>query len=232
MRPVFFVICLISGMAVFEESQAQQPLLVQWQLQWGASPLALNASVPDADGKDSLHISMLRFYISGISLLQDSISIWSEPSSYHLLDASEPGTLKVALSVPSGVPYNRLRFYLGIDSATNAAGAQGGDLDPVRGMYWAWQSGYINLKIEGTSLRCATRKHQFQYHLGGFRDGGYCMQTVTLPVYNRQGPFVIQTDVSAFFKAFAPEQQPSVMVPGADAVRLAGIAARMFIVGP
>ena len=69
----------------------------------------------------------------------------------------------LALQIPSNIPFSKLKFQLGIDSLTNVSGAMGGDLDPTKGMYWTWQSGYINMKIEGKSNSCKTRKNQFQF---------------------------------------------------------------------
>ena len=53
--------------------------------------------------------------------------------------------------------------------ASNVAGAIGGTLDPINGMYWAWNSGYVNFKIEGTSTLSNARKNAFKFHLGGYQ---------------------------------------------------------------
>jgi hypothetical protein len=44
-----------------------------------------------------------------------------------------------------------IRFLLGVDSARNVSGIQTGALDPARGMFWTWNSGYVMAKIEGSS---------------------------------------------------------------------------------
>ena len=61
-------------------------------------------------------------------------------------------------------------------------GVQGGELDPTNGMYWSWQSGYINFKFEGTALSCPARKHVFQFHIGGFQAPYNTLQSVQLPL--------------------------------------------------
>jgi len=48
-----------------------------------------------------------------------------------------------------------------VDSLANVSGAMSNDLDATKGMYWSWQSGFINLKIEGKSASCKTRKINF-----------------------------------------------------------------------
>jgi hypothetical protein len=52
---------------------------------------------------------------------------------------------------------SKITFSAGIDSLTSTAGIQKGVIDPINGMYWAWQSGYVNFKIEGKSSSCPTR---------------------------------------------------------------------------
>ena len=56
---------------------------------------------------------------------------------------------------------------------------QGGVLDPIRGMYWTWQAGYIHWKIEGQFLSGA--KSQFEYHIGGYRKPYGTAQLVHIP---------------------------------------------------
>ena len=60
----------------------------------------------------------------------------------------------------------RIYFQIGIDSLTNVSGDLDGDLDPALGMYWAWNSGYINMKLEGKSSSCKSVKKEFQFHIG------------------------------------------------------------------
>ncbi len=224
---VFTICCGINGIA-----QCVAPKVsvhaISFLPEMNGAPLILDAKSYAIPGTgDSLRISTLRFYISGILLLQDTALVWAEQNSYHLIDAAEPERMKIMLPLPSGLLYNKVRFNLGIDSITNTRGAQGGDLDAVRGMYWAWQSGYINIKLEGTSPVCNTRKHEFQYHLGGYGAGTYCMQPVVLGA-NSKKDLCIGIALDRFFLELPLAAQPSVMIPGSDAVALARKAALMF----
>jgi hypothetical protein len=101
-----------------------------------------------------------------------------------LVDLSVTPSLALGLDVPKTLPFNRLKCNLGIDSLTNEAGAMGGDLDPTKGMYWAWQSGYVNFKMEGKSPICPTWKHKFQLHLGGYLAPFNALQTLDFKVKN------------------------------------------------
>jgi hypothetical protein len=55
----------------------------------------------------------------------------------------------------------------GVDSLLQRGGVMDGDLDPVHGMYWTWQSGYIQFKLEGL-LRDSAGERKLELHLGGF----------------------------------------------------------------
>lgn len=102
----------------------------------------------------------------------------------------------MALSIPEGLGYDAFRFNPGIDSLENVSGAFGGDLDPTKGMYWAWHSGDINFKLEGHSAGCGSRDNAFQLRLGGYQAPHASLQTIHLAV--AQGPRLpIRVDLAA-----------------------------------
>ena len=145
------------------------------------------------------------------------------------MDAADPSSLVLKLDAPAVETGQTLTFNLGIDSATNVAGALGGDLDPTRGMYWAWQSGYVNFKLEGTSPRCPTRKHVFQFHIGGFLAPHNALQTVTLPLpKGSENDLTVQFDVQQFLSNIDLTTQNSLMIPSDASVVLAHKAAQIF----
>lgn len=111
----------------------------------------------DSTYSDQTRITSLRFYIGNIKLMKDTQIVFEQPS-YQLMDAKFPETLKI--TVPK-VSFNKIAFSLGIDSLTNNRGALTDDLDPQNGMYWTWQSGYINFKLEGEKVQ------PFTFHIGG-----------------------------------------------------------------
>lgn len=55
-----------------------------------------------------------------------------------------------------------------------------GVLDPVKGMFWAWNTGYIFLKLEGKSTYSKSPSNIFEYHIGGFKQPNNCIRQVTL----------------------------------------------------
>ena len=118
-----------------------------------------------------------------------------QDSSYFLVQEEKPASQTITLSeVPVG-NYTGLTFTIGVDSLRSLAdiSKRTGVLDPGLndGMYWEWNSGYIFMKLEGTSaLAPAAQNNAFFYHIGGF-GGGYNgkktinnLRTVTLSFQN------------------------------------------------
>lgn len=204
---------------------ANAGVTVKFSPRFHNAPLILEKKL--YDGKDSFSINTLRFYVSGIELYKNNKGVWKEANSYHLIDMEEPESMEIFLTVPANMHYDHILFNLGIDSATNAAGAGSGDLEATKGMYWAWQSGYVNFKLEGVHSACNTRKHEFEFHLGGFRGSDYCMQQVLLPA-KEAGTITIATDVAAFTNKIDFKAQNTVMTPGKEAVMLSKKAVAMF----
>jgi len=170
-------------------------------------------------------LETLRFYISGIELLQNDSLVWRESGSYHLYDLEE--SKRMSLSVPASVRYNRIRFYIGIDSLTNVSGAMGGELDPVKGMYWTWQSGYINFKAEGRSTASTHPKKEFQLHLGGYEGPHNALRQITLSIPT-QPDIDVYFDLQQFLLAAELAKHSHIMSPGPEAVKLSAMAAQCF----
>ena len=220
---------VILSMLCTYNSSAQNIVRVLFRSTWGNSPLPLDSSVYATKDTSNVAITNLKYYVSGITLLHNSHLVYSEPNSVHLIDARMPSSSKVLLHIPKDVFYNRISFNLGIDSTTNVSGAMGGDLDPTKGMYWTWQSGYINFKLEGKSNACKTRNNEFHYHLGGYSYPFSSMQPIVLNIASTDS-IVIEADVAAFINQYDLGTQNSVMIPGLTAVSMSRQAAAIFSV--
>ena len=125
---------------------------------------------------DSLNFSMLKYYISNVTLTAEDGTTWEAPESYYLIDASNPTSALVTLEDVPANQYTGLSFVLGVDSLHNISGAQTGALDPANGMFWSWNTGYIFVKVEGSSPQAAMG--EFQYHLGGFSGENNAIQSL------------------------------------------------------
>lgn len=194
---------------------------------YGNKPLyPENHSYPLNKG-DSIKIETLKFYISNLQFLDNSSIVYTENNSFHLIDAAVDSTLLLSIHNPSMPGYDEIKFNLGIDSITNTAGAMDGDLDPTRGMYWTWQSGYINFKLEGSCAACPTRNHEFQFHLGGYLAPFNSLQTIRLKV-NKINPVNIYLDLQKFFAVVDLSTLNHVMSPNKQAKDLSEITAKCF----
>jgi hypothetical protein len=179
--------------------------------------------------KDSVVIHSLRYYISDIKLFQNNVEVYGETNGYHLIDLSDPASLNIELKLIKGIVYDEISFNLGIDSATNTAGALGGALDPSKGMYWSWQSGYINLKIEGKSNLCPQFGHQFQYHLGGYLYPNLAIQNIRLKANRKLGSELnIAFDLEQWLLQLPLTVQQHIMSPSKNAVQISIAAAKVF----
>ncbi len=129
--------------------------------------------------EDSVHFEVIKFYISNLQFFQDQQMVAALDKTHILIDAEKPASMSITLPK---VKFNKIKFNIGVDSLTNVSGAFGGDLDPTNGMYWTWQSGYINFKIEGITESCPARNHLFQFHLGGYQYPFNTLQKVELDI--------------------------------------------------
>jgi hypothetical protein len=169
--------------------------------------------------KDSINIETFKFYISDLKLRLNDQLVYENKHLFKLIDLSDDSNYTASTYVPSHLLFNSISFSIGVDSTTNKEGIHSGDLDPTKGMYWTWQSGYINLKLEGTSPTCPTRHHKFQYHIGGFNEGEYPLQTLIYPASNKYVKD-IYIDLEKFFYTIDHTKENTIMIPGKQAVEL------------
>ncbi len=159
---LFFTLLLLFG--VGHISAAQLDIILNHQ--WNNSKLTIVDEENKPDTDQPIAITNLKYYIGKIEIQYASGKVVKD-SMYHLVDETQIGSNKITLSnIPAG-EINHISFTIGVDSMTNTEGLMSGDLDPMNGMYWAWNSGYINFKVEGV---CKNEEElvEFKYHLGGF----------------------------------------------------------------
>lgn len=194
---------------------------------FGATHLDLVDSAFNTNDSTHLKITDVKFYISKIQLLRNGEIVLEEKNSFHLVDARQNNPFIIIVGNKQNIPFDQLKFNLGIDSATNVSGAMGGDLDPTKGMYWTWQSGYINFKLEGTSPLCTTRNKEFQFHLGGYQKPNYCLQTLSFPI-NDTSKIDLKLDVQKILEQVDLPRTNHIMSPSAEAVLISKIVANAF----
>jgi hypothetical protein len=206
-----------------------QNIAVSLQPEFGGEQLTDGAWFVTRFG-DSVQITAFRFYISGFSVDYADGSSARETDSYHLADAFDPATLQFDLSGAQAGAVTGIRFNIGVDSAKSVSGVFGGDLDPVNGMYWAWNSGYIDAKLEGTSPVCPTLHHAFEFHIGGYLPHQRTLREVYLPVTTSEtvSGITLIADVSSWLNGVELATTNRIVVPGADAVAMADVLPTLF----
>lgn len=221
--PILTIICCLCCTDASAREKGKLPLA--FELKCGEQPLQIGRQY--RVGSSTLQLGELKFYISAIGLYDGNKLIWEERQSYHLIDATVPSSLQLLLSIPRGIDFDAIRFSLGIDSTTNVSGAMGGDLDPSRGMYWTWQSGYINFKVEGSSPACNTRNNEFHFHIGGYSAPFASVRDIKLSIGSKD-QLVIVADIGRFFEGGDLSAQNDITIPGPEAVNLSRKAATIF----
>jgi hypothetical protein len=210
-------------MAIAQEKK--DSLVLRLNLKFRNESLVQNKKYISAS-KDTLEIEVLRFYISNINLHYSDGTTFSEPNSDHLIDIENPNSLRIPIAKTSVKSITKVMFSIGIDSLASVSGAMSGDLDPTKGMYWSWQSGFINMKIEGKSSSCKTRKNAFQFHIGGYMKPNYAIRSIELKPINSN--LKINVDVAELFKNSKLSDTNSIMIPGSKAMEIADKAVGMF----
>ncbi len=145
----------------------------------GAEELVLDTPIYRNSLNQGFDVSKLRYYVSNISLVNSTGKDFSL-DEYFLVDEDKKNSGKILLPDVEQGEYTALSFILGVDSIHNCSGIQSGALDPVNGMFWAWNTGYIFLKLEGHSPDSKSHGNFFEYHIGGYRNPVNCIRRITL----------------------------------------------------
>ena len=141
--------------------------------------------------------------------------------SNYLIDIFKPETLEILLNTVSFNNGDKLSFNLGVSSVINTTGAHSGALDPSNGMFWSWQSGYINFKIEGVSPSSKTRQNKFQFHIGGYQSPYNTIRRFDF-VLNKHTT-ELNLKLEKFFEGAKLAVDNQVMIPGEKASKLATV---------
>jgi hypothetical protein len=207
--------------------EKKDSLRLQFHFKFDNASLKTNQSYISKQ-QDTLQIDAIRFYVSDIQV-QFADDTFLKSDTNHLIDLEIPASQQIPIGLNDKKEIKKIFFSVGVDSLASVSGALSGDLDPAKGMYWAWQSGYINMKIEGKSTSCKTRKNQFQFHLGGYLKPYNALRTIALEPKNSQ-TINIALDLANFFSEVPLSQINSVMIPGKRAIQLTNTSIKMFVV--
>lgn len=168
--------------------------------------------------------SRCRFYLSNFHFYYRNELVQTD-NSIFLLDLENPTSLK--LDFKSCV-YDKIIFSIGLDSLTNVSGNLEGALDPINGMYWAWNSGYINFKLEGKTSLSTNPDKSFEYHLGGYLPPYTTIQKVEIVGLDNTSEKKIELELATFLNNVDLENKSSLMIPGKEAASISRILPTIF----
>ena len=187
---------------------------------WSASDTYTNAL------GESFSIDKCLFYLSNIEW-QSASGKWNNiPNSYYLINIADTNSLQIQLPIET-LAIKGIRFMIGVDSTKNVSGIQTGVLDPARGMFWTWNTGYVMAKLEGTSSVSTMPGKKFTYHIGGYAGEQNVTKRVELLFDKnaiKQQNLFIQADLLKWFNGEIPlsiARNPICHVPGNLAKQIA-----------
>jgi len=175
---------------------------------------------------ETFSIDKCLFYLSNFALQTSSGKWYPIKESYFLVNISDSSSLQISL--PGNITdVVSIQFLLGVDSAKNVSGIQSGVLDPARGMFWTWNTGYVMAKMEGSSPVSPMPGKKFTYHVGGFAGEQNVAKLIQLAIEKKsteQHRILLQADLLSWFNGTSPlsiAAHPICHVPGILANQIA-----------
>lgn len=181
------------------------------------------------DTTGTIELTTLKFYISQLNIEFEDGTKKELKGAYYLLDLQESNSNIITIPDISGTQIKQINFSIGTDSLTNVSGAFDGALDPIHGMFWTWNSGYINVKMEG-KLTINNKSDEFEFHIGGYSGEFKTIREVTIPWVAATNNQEVLIDLNNFIDYIDLSRTNRVMSPGKQAALMATIFAESFYV--
>lgn len=143
-------------------SQAQRPIILQLRHIWGQGTIEATTTP----------VSKAQFYVHNLSITQLGKTLLSvrNPQLFNALtDSLFSTTLTIA-----DTSEIQIRFTIGLPDSVLQNGIGDGVLDPLNGMFWTWQTGYVFVKCEAT-----LNQQKYSYHIGGMAPSPDARRTFT-----------------------------------------------------
>lgn len=185
--------------------KAQSGLEILLQHFSGNQILRLDSGSYTNESGQHFTVTKFKYYLSNFQLKSVDGKQYNSKEVF-LVNEEETSSKKIFLpDVPAG-NYSSLSFTLGVDSILNCSGIQSGALDPVNGMFWTWNTGYIFLKLEGKSPVSKSPANIYEFHVGGYKSPANCIRRITLSLDQKSGKeplrqIILRTDVLELFKS-------------------------------
>src|SRR6478609_61738 len=234
--PVISFLLLVATGVCFKidhtASYPQKKITIFFHHRVGNTELVLGDTVKNILG-DNIVIERFRYYVSNFSITDNKGNTTSLPVQYFLVDEENAASKQIELTIPDQA-VSQINFVLGVDSIRNVSGIQTGSLDPLKGMFWTWNSGYIMAKLEGSAETVASPGHRFTFLIGGFKKNQNVVKKISLSLADVTNLFQelhLSADINHWFKGTSElkiTETPVCHSPGALAMRIADNYSTMF----
>lgn len=230
-----FLLLAITGLCFIttgKKENKKTSLILHFQHTLGGEALVLGNTYTTILGENII-IQKFKYYVSNFSVTDDLGKTTKLPLQYFLVDEADSLSQIITLHVPPK-SISSIRFVLGVDSIRNVSGVQTGALDPLQGMFWTWNSGYIMAKLEGSSEASKSPGHYFTYHIGGFKKELNATRSIELKLspFNKTPKKInIRAEINQWFKSRSEiriAETPICHSPGALAIKMADNYRNMF----
>lgn len=184
----------------FENRVGDEPLVLSDDL--------LQKTYQNANG-DDFTVTRYAYYVTNLELIKADGSVHTQDGFKFLVVQGDEHTYTYELNdIPAG-NYTKVKCLLGVDSLHNVSGAQDGALDPLHGMFWDWNTGYIMAKLEGFSPQSGGVNNMLSFHLGGFSGTFSSLKEVTFDLPQSinitatgSPELTLSSDVAKWFSGF------------------------------
>lgn len=232
--PFFVSMLIMTCFAWYIDTGNSSTLFINFHNKVGSKNLVLFDETYTNQFNEPFTVNKFRYYISNIVLIDGDNKKVALKNLYHLVDEEDSSSKQLQLNSSGLKKITAIEFLIGVDSLRNISGVQTDDLDPMKGMFWTWNSGYIFAKLEGKSDSSHAPSHYFSWHVGGYKPKENALRTVTLyiPSSNDKIQYIdINVDVLKWFQSASNNkiaQMPVCHQSGDIAIKLANNYADMF----
>ncbi len=228
-----FIFSWFSILSLFSNNSTQHNLQINFQPVVKNSPLQLSSKAYSIHSYDSIFFTTFKMYVGKLVLHDDESKEQFSAENYHLLNAENVESLKIPLKNFPLKKISSIDFLVGVDSIENTKGALDGDLDVSNAMYWTWNSGFINFKLEGHSPICKSIHHAFEFHIGGFKHPNNSLRKVHLQLKTpmdliSKNNLDIKIDLAKELNNIELSTNNSIVEPNNEAMKMADNFAKMF----
>jgi hypothetical protein len=204
----------------------QKKVIIRFENIANGKKIIFNDSIYENAFGEKYTVSKLKYYVSNICLLtKGALEI---DKTIYLIDAVKENTI----IKKDGRKIVGISFLLGVDSALHCSGAQSGALDPLNDMFWTWNNGYVNFKLEGKSASSVADNNRIEQHIGGYKSEYKTMREIVLSInekyFLKKNSITIQMNLDKYWNGIKIAETPVISTSGVLAKKAADNFTKLF----